>query len=114
MRSSAGAGNGCATWLLVLPSLCVRATAFRRRSTVHEFVRMATGAARGRMTPFQERCFALVRSIPEGKVSTYGGVAAALAGTAGTSARSGCARAVGQAMRHNPLAPSTGCDDPVP
>ena len=52
-----------------------------------------------RLTPFQQRCFALVRTIPCGKVSTYGDVAKALGS---------CARAVGQAMRRNPLAPSTG------
>ena len=61
--------------------------------------------AKGGLTPFQTRCFALVRTIPEGKVSTYGDVAAQLGS---------CARAVGQAMRKNPLAPDSGCDNPVP
>ena len=110
-----------------------------------------------KLTPFQRRCYELVRTIPEvaprrraprlpraaqqpqlpqpapahpwlpraahplpslsntapgrncrplqGKCATYGGVAAALGS---------CARAVGQAMRKNPLAPDTGCPDPVP
>ena len=62
-------------------------------------------AAKKPLTAFQVRCYGLVRTIPEGKVSTYGEVAAAL---------ESCARAVGQAMRKNPLAPDTECDDPVP
>ena len=37
-----------------------------------------------------------VKTIPEGKVSTYGDVAKSV---------NSCARAVGQAMRHNPFAP---------
>jgi methylated-DNA-protein-cysteine methyltransferase-like protein len=57
------------------------------------------------LTPFQTRCFELVRTIPAGKCATYGGVAAALGS---------CARAVGQSMRRNPLSPSTGCANPVP
>ena len=48
------------------------------------------------VTEFQKSVYALVRTIPAGKVSTYGAVAAALS--------VGCARSVGQAMRSNPFA----------
>ena len=43
----------------------------------------------GELTAFQLRCYALVRTIPEGKVATYGNVAEALGS---------CARAVGGCM----------------
>ena len=43
----------------------------------------------GELTAFQLRCYALVRTIPEGKVATYGAVAEALGS---------CARAVGGCM----------------
>ena len=61
-----------------------------------------------RLTPFQQQVFALVRSVPPGRVTTYGEVARA--------AGSGSARAVGQCMRNNPLAPDSGCTaaDSVP
>lgn len=49
-------------------------------------------------TKFQEDVYALVRTIPQGKVTTYGAVAAALG--------QGCARSVGSAMRNNPY----GCE----
>jgi len=48
-------------------------------------------------TPFTRRVVAIVRSIPSGRVATYGDVAV-LAG------RPGAARAVGNVMRH--------CEDP--
>jgi O-6-methylguanine DNA methyltransferase len=62
----------------------------------------AGASARGRQalspgTPFTRRVVAIVRSIPKGRVATYGDVAV-LAG------RNGAARAVGNVMRH--------CDDP--
>jgi methylated-DNA-[protein]-cysteine S-methyltransferase len=53
-------------------------------------------------TPFERRVYALCSAIPRGRVSTYGGMAAAL------SPR-GSARAVGQAMRRNPFAPRVPC-----
>ena len=94
----------------------------------------------GELTAFQLRCYALVRTIPEGKVATYGAVAEALGS---------CARAVGGCMcvptiprfpvplagccsdqiralksdadappwlrrRNNQRSPSSGCADPVP
>ena len=55
-----------------------------------------------KLTQFQLKVFTLVRSIPPGRVSTYGDVARH-AGSPGS------ARAVGQAMRNNPLAPDSGC-----
>ena len=51
-------------------------------------------------TPFRERVFKLAKRIPRGKVTTYGHLARAL----GTSAR-----AVGNAMAHNPYAPVVPC-----
>lgn len=51
---------------------------------------------------FTERVYATVKSIPLGKVATYGQVAA-LAGSPGA------ARAVGMAMRNNPFAPVVPC-----
>ena len=53
---------------------------------------------RPRVTDFQHRVYDLVRTIPCGRVSTYGAVAKALG--------QGCARSVGQAMRRNPF----GCN----
>ena len=53
----------------------------------------------GELTAFQLRCYALVRTIPEGKVATYGAVAEALGS---------CARAVGGCMcAPTPLSPAT-------
>mmetsp|Transcript_7325 Transcript_7325/g.10071 ORF Transcript_7325/g.10071 Transcript_7325/m.10071 type:complete len:97 (+) Transcript_7325:231-521(+) len=49
-------------------------------------------------TEFQRRVYALVKTIPKGKVATYGSIAAALEPKS-------CARAVGQAMRNNPYFP---------
>ena len=51
---------------------------------------------------FREKVYALTKSIPKGKVSTYGQLAR-LAGN-----KNG-ARAVGYYMRVNPNAPSTPC-----
>lgn len=52
-------------------------------------------------TPFQERVYAACSEIPRGKVTTY-----ALLGR-----HIGCkaARAIGQALRHNPRAPVVPC-----
>ncbi len=53
------------------------------------------------MLSFNERCYALLRSVPKGKVTTYKKIADAL----------GCKayRAVGQAMKKNPYAPHVPC-----
>ena len=53
------------------------------------------------MTSFNERCYALLRSVPRGKVTTYKALAEAL----GTHAY----RAVGNAMNKNPYAPRVPC-----
>lgn len=50
---------------------------------------------------FFERCYALLRKVPRGKVTTYKALAEAL----GTKAY----RAVGQAMNRNPYAPQVPC-----
>jgi methylated-DNA-[protein]-cysteine S-methyltransferase len=54
------------------------------------------------LTDFQLRVFALVRTVPPGRITTYGEVARA-AGSIGA------ARAVGQCMRTNPFAPDSAC-----
>ncbi len=48
------------------------------------------------MTTFTERVYTVVRRVPAGRVTTYGAVAAA-------AGRPGAARAVGTAMKRNPL-----------
>jgi len=53
------------------------------------------------MTSFNERCYTLLRRVPNGKVTTYKALARAL----GTKAY----RAVGQAMNKNPYAPQVPC-----
>lgn len=53
------------------------------------------------MTSFNERCYALLRKVPKGKVTTYQELAHAL----GTKAY----RAVGNAMNKNPYAPEVPC-----
>ncbi|MES2668325.1 MAG: MGMT family protein [Patescibacteria group bacterium] len=53
-------------------------------------------------TPFTKKIYALARSIPRGKVATYGQLAA-LAGSPRAF------RAVGSAMRSNPDIPATPC-----
>ncbi|MBN2451945.1 MAG: MGMT family protein [Lentisphaeria bacterium] len=54
-----------------------------------------------RLSPFRRRVFALLCRVPPGAVTTYGALARALG--------CGSARAVGQALRHNPLAPLVPC-----
>lgn len=51
---------------------------------------------------FKEKVYELLRTVPKGKVVTYG----QLAKMAGSS---GAARAVGMCMRINPDAPNTPC-----
>lgn len=55
-----------------------------------------------RLTPFQRELYALARAIPPGRTRTYGDLAIALGDA-------GLARAVGQAMGHNPFAPVVPC-----
>lgn len=55
-----------------------------------------------RLTPFQRQVYEYVRAIPPGQTRTYGEVAQALGDA-------GLARAVGQAMGHNPFAPVVPC-----
>jgi methylated-DNA-[protein]-cysteine S-methyltransferase len=52
--------------------------------------------------PFHQRVYALARRIPPGRLLTYGEVAAQLG-------EPGAARAVGQALGHNPFAPVVPC-----
>ena len=52
------------------------------------------------VTPFQERVYALLQQIPEGKVTTYAAMAKAL---------NSSPRAVGGALRNNPFAPEVPC-----
>jgi methylated-DNA-[protein]-cysteine S-methyltransferase len=52
--------------------------------------------------PFNARVYALARRIPPGKTMTYGEMAAQLG-------EPGAARAVGQALGHNPFAPVVPC-----
>jgi methylated-DNA-[protein]-cysteine S-methyltransferase len=53
------------------------------------------------VTPFQQRVYDACSTIPAGKVSTYGELARYL------NCRS--ARAIGQALRRNPFAPTVPC-----
>jgi methylated-DNA-[protein]-cysteine S-methyltransferase len=52
--------------------------------------------------PFNQRVYEITRSIPPGRTLTYGEVAARLG-------EPGAARAVGQALGHNPFAPVVPC-----
>lgn len=52
--------------------------------------------------PFHQRVYELARAIPPGEVLTYGEVAQRLG-------EPGAARAVGQALGHNPFAPVVPC-----
>ena len=52
--------------------------------------------------PFHQRVYALARRIPPGRMRTYGELAAELG-------EPGAARAVGQALGHNPFAPVVPC-----
>ena len=51
---------------------------------------------------FTEKVYELTRKIPRGKVTTYGEIAKAIG-------KPDSARAVGQALRHNPFAPKVPC-----
>jgi len=58
------------------------------------------------LSDFQKRVYDHVRTIPTGKVQTYGGVATAI----------GCpsaGRAVGSALKKNPFGPDSGCDESI-
>ncbi|MEX0826555.1 MAG: methylated-DNA--[protein]-cysteine S-methyltransferase [Acidimicrobiia bacterium] len=59
-------------------------------------------AAAAARTPFEQRVYEVVCSIPAGSSMTYGAVAAAVG-------RPGAARAVGAAMARNPFAPAIPC-----
>lgn len=52
--------------------------------------------------PFHQRVYEMARAIPPGRTMTYGEMAAALG-------EPGAARAVGQALGHNPFAPVVPC-----
>lgn len=53
------------------------------------------------VTPFRRRVYEALRTVPRGRVTTYGILARAV----------GCRspRAVGQALRHNPFSPEVPC-----
>jgi methylated-DNA-[protein]-cysteine S-methyltransferase len=53
------------------------------------------------MPPFYEKCYAVLRKVPKGKVTTYGEIAKAL--------HSKAYQAVGSAMHNNPYAPQVPC-----
>ena len=53
------------------------------------------------MKSFNERCYSVLKKVPKGKVTTYGGIAKAL--------KSKAYRAVGNAMKKNPHAPGVPC-----
>lgn len=53
------------------------------------------------MKSFNERCYALLRRVPKGKVTTYKALAQAL--------NTRAYRAVGNAMNKNPYAPHVPC-----
>jgi len=59
-----------------------------------------TGSA-PRVTAFQRRVYAAVARIPRGRVTTYWQLARAIG--------CGSARAVGQALKRNPFAPTVPC-----
>ena len=54
------------------------------------------------IAPFQQRVYEVTRAIAPGRTLTYGEVAAAIG-------EPGAARAVGQALGHNPFAPIVPC-----
>lgn len=56
----------------------------------------------GTIAPFQQRVYEVTRAIAPGRTLTYGEVAAAIG-------EPGAARAVGQALGHNPFAPIVPC-----
>ena len=53
------------------------------------------------ITPFRQRVFEALLSVPPGSVTTYGSLAGRI--------NCGSAQAVGGALRHNPLAPDVPC-----
>jgi methylated-DNA-[protein]-cysteine S-methyltransferase len=53
------------------------------------------------MSPFYEKCYAILKKVPKGKVTTYGEIAKAL--------HSKAYQAVGSAMHNNPYAPIVPC-----
>jgi methylated-DNA-[protein]-cysteine S-methyltransferase len=53
-----------------------------------------------KVTPYQERVYALLKQIPEGKITSYAALARALDSSP---------RAVGGALRNNPFAPEVPC-----
>ena len=55
---------------------------------------------RERLTPFRMKALAACAAIPRGRVASYGDIARRIGS---------CARAIGGAMRHNPLAPTVPC-----
>jgi len=70
--------------------------------TMHEFLNIwSLSPVMKQKMGFNERCYALLRKVPKGKVTTY----KALANALGTRAY----RAVGQAMKNNPDIPKTPC-----
>jgi methylated-DNA-[protein]-cysteine S-methyltransferase len=58
-------------------------------------------AATRQPTAFESRVYEAIRSIPRGRVASYGSLARHLG--------CGSAQAVGQALRRNPFAPETPC-----
>ena len=50
---------------------------------------------------FNEKCYAILRKVPKGKVTTYGSIARAL--------KSKGYRAIGNAMNKNPYSPKVPC-----
>ena len=53
------------------------------------------------MPPFYEKCYAVLRKVPKGKVTTYREIAKAL--------NSKAYQAVGSAMHNNPYSPQVPC-----
>jgi methylated-DNA-[protein]-cysteine S-methyltransferase len=53
------------------------------------------------MPPFYEKCYAILRKVPKGKVTTYREIAKAL--------NSKAYQAVGSAMHNNPYSPQVPC-----
>lgn len=54
------------------------------------------------MKNFNEKCYAILRKVPRGKVTTYGELARAVGSPRAS-------RAVGNAMNSNPYAPKVPC-----
>lgn len=81
------------------------------RAAIEEIVALLCGEARDLrsialdmrdVTPFRRRVYAAARSIPVGQTVTYGELARRIGDP-------GAARAVGQALGHNPFAPIVPC-----